>query len=165
MDIPIVTRLNAFDALVRNAFILHIPAESLESEEDCSPFTVGPLVSNYPADLAPTHLQRTILHHPWLDLLPIPAMRDNIIRGIQEGIYDEEQLSQDLICELLNFEAIDSAPLMIWGDSWDISGWEFSPGFFARWGSLLQGCPEVLQATNAWRAKRNEKLLELSIDT
>ena len=163
-DLPTVTRLNAFDALARNALILEIPVELLESDDDNSPFLLQGHQSlqtrNYPGQLAPTLLQKSIKHHPWLDLLPIPGLRDNILRGIEAGLLDEECLCQELVCDLLNLDATSKPSLMIWGDSWDISGWEFSPDFFRKWACLLAGSPEVWRATNYWRAKRCEMRLE-----
>lgn len=169
-DLPSVTRLNAFDALARNALVLGIPVELLESDDDNSPFFVAqegsPLmeVRAYPAHLTPTALQKSVPHHPWLDLLPIPGLRDNILRGIEAGLVDEELLSQELVCELLNLEATSVPPLTIWGDSWDVNGWEFSPDFFRRWGWLLKDSPEVWQATNRWRMRRREPRLEFILN-
>ncbi|KAI0113336.1 hypothetical protein F4814DRAFT_440661 [Daldinia grandis] len=137
-DLPLLSRLNSFDALARNAMILSIPVEVLESEDGNSPFTLqGPQPADSasqtsPVRLSPTALQRTVKHHPWLDLFPIPGMRDNILRGIQAGQIDEDQVSHDLICDFLNLETTSAASLVIWGDSWDINGWEFSPDFFSK---------------------------------
>lgn len=169
-DLPLVTRLNAFDALARNALVLGIPVELLESDDDESPFfhpQEGPQLTEaraYPENLSPTALQRSVRHHPWLDLLPVPGLRDNILWAIEAGLLDEERLSQELVCELLNLEASSEPPLTIWGDAWDVNGWEFSPDFFRRWAWLLRDSPEVWQATNYWRAKRREPRLEFILN-
>lgn len=170
-DLPSVARLNAFDALARNAQILAIPAELLESDDDSSPFLYhGPELSGsrspcqFPRHLSPTALQKTIKHHPWLDLLPIPKLRDNILRGIELGILNEDQLCQELVCDLLDTEATEHPALTIWGDSWDIAGWEFSPAFFRKWNPLIQDIPEVWQATNYWRSKRNARSVEFVLN-
>ncbi len=104
-DLPTLTRLNAFDALARNALVLGISVESLESDDvDSLFFRERPLlpatdgtVRSFPAHLSPTALQRTVKHHPWLDLFPIPRMRDNILQGIQDGVLDEEVLCNELV--------------------------------------------------------------------
>ena len=164
-DLPALTRINAFDALARNAFILQIPVELLESEDGPSPFLLeGPLafaaVPTSPPDLAPTKLQREVQHHPWLDLLPVPALRDNILAGIRDGRFDEDELAQQLVCDLLKTDAIQNAHLMIWGNSWEIDGWEFSSEFLERWASILVDCPQVLRATNRWRGLRGSPPLD-----
>jgi hypothetical protein len=167
--LPGVSRFNAFDALARNALVLGIPVELLESDDGPSPFVQPRYAAmvpsrNFPGQLAPTHLQRTVMHHPWLDLFPVPGMRDNMLRGIQLGLLDEDQLCQELVCDLLDLDASSTASVLVWGDSWDVSGWEFSPEFFRKWAFLLQGCAEVLAATNSWREKRHELRIELVLN-
>lgn len=164
-DLPLVTRLNTFDALARNALTLRIPLEYLETDEHSSVFNYqGPTTSgeqpSLPANLRPTALQKAVTHHSWLDLFPIPRMRDNILRGIDAGTYDEDVLCDTLCCDLLNFDKDTNAALVVWGESWDATGWEFSAEFFTRWGALLEGCTEVLETTNHWRQKRGVKILK-----
>ncbi|KAF6823939.1 hypothetical protein CMUS01_10481 [Colletotrichum musicola] len=168
-DLPFVTRLSTFDALVRNALMLCIPVEYLESEDQASLFNFeGPSApiedSGLPATLRPTALQRTVRHHPWLDLFPIPRMRDNILCGIQAGIYDEVVLCDVLCCELLDLDGPNNAALVVWGEPWDAAGWEFSAQFFNKWGSLLRGCEGVLETTNSWRRKRGARCIEYNLN-
>lgn len=169
-DLPLVTRLNTFDALARNALMLRIPREYLETDDYSSLFNYqGPPPPSaeqpsLPTYLRPTALQQTVTHHSWLDLFPIPRMRDNILRGIEAGKYDEDELCDTLCCDLLKFDENTKAALVVWGESWDATGWEFSAEFFARWGVLLQGCTEVLETTNYWRQKRGERRLEYKLD-
>ncbi|KAI8716844.1 hypothetical protein NCS52_00978900 [Fusarium sp. LHS14.1] len=160
-DLPGLTRLNTFDALARNALMLQIPLEYLETDDYSSIFNrLGPQSSGnqpaFPAYLAPTQLQKSVPHHSWVDLFPIPGMRDNILLGIEAGEYDEDLLCDTLCCDLLDFDANTKASLVVWGEAWDAGAWEFSPEFFKRWGMLLRGCPEVLETTNHWRQKRGE---------
>lgn len=160
-DLPVVTRLNTFDALARNALLLQIPFEYLETDDHVSVFNLrGPMPltrsepPSLPTHLAPTTLQKSVAHHSWLDLFPIPGMRDNILRGIGAGVHDEDELCDALCCDLLNCNSSTKAAILVWGESWDATGWEFSASFFAKWGVLLQGCPEVLDTANYWRQKR-----------
>lgn len=169
-DLPFVTRLNTFDALVRNALMLRIPVEYLEAEDQASLFNLeGPSAapgeedSGLPATLRPTALQRTVRHHSWLDLFPIPRMRDNILCGIQAGVYDEDVLCDALCCELLDLDNPATAALVVWGEAWDAAGWEFSAQFFDKWGPLLRGCEGVLETTNSWRRKRGARCLEYNL--
>lgn len=170
-ELPALTRINTFDALARNAIVLGIPVHSLESDDGNSLFNFqspprpGEESLALPIDLCPTALQRRVQHHPWLDLLPIPKMRDNILCGIQAGELDEDQLCNEIICEILDLDAPSKASLIIWGDPWSISGWELSPRFFAKWSHLLGGCDEVLDATNYWRQKRGAMKIECDLGT
>lgn len=164
-DLPLVTRLNTFDALARNALMLRIPLEYLETDEHSSIFNHhGPPPPigdpSLRTHLRPTALQQAVTHHSWLDMFPIPGMRDNILRGINSGADDEDLLCDTLCCDLLKFDNDTNAALVVWGESWDATGWEFSAELFARWGVLLQGCAEVLETTNYWRQKRGARRLE-----
>lgn len=162
-DLPTLTRLNALDALMQNALVLQIPFEFLETDDYDSPFSVyGPHTAlTVPQCLSPTAMQRAVVHHSWLDLFPIPRMRDNILWGIQSGQLDEEKLCNALCCDLVNMTAKSPSNLVIWGEPWDITGWEFSESFFKTWGPLLYGCSEVVAATNHWRSLRGERKLTI----
>ncbi|KAF2014683.1 hypothetical protein BU24DRAFT_463450 [Aaosphaeria arxii CBS 175.79] len=63
----------------------------------------------------------------------------------------------DLCMDLLNVEAEDLGKrpaLMVWGEPWDIMGWEANLSFLKKWGWLIRGCPEILEGSNYWREKR-----------
>lgn len=78
--------------------------------------------AHYPQALCPTPIQRTISHHPWIDLWPIPRMRHNLL--LNAGNYDEDQLCNDLV----EFRGLmnEQSGLIVWGEPWDIWGWEVS---------------------------------------
>ncbi|KAF5874947.1 uncharacterized protein Bfra_003400 [Botrytis fragariae] len=46
-----------------------------------------------------------------------------------------------------------------WGDPWNVESWEVTPGFVKRWSWALEGCDDLIQASNKWRASRNERLI------
>ncbi|KAJ9141646.1 hypothetical protein NKR23_g7811 [Pleurostoma richardsiae] len=162
-DLPTLARINVLNALANNALALGIPIKDLQSETCTSPFTFqGPEQPgtvdrslSAPACLRPTALQRIVPHHPWLDVFPIPAMRDNILLGVERGLVDEDELCGDMMStEDAGGDA--PAPIVVWGESWDVRSWELSASFWRKWGWLVQGCPEALEATNFWREKRGE---------
>lgn len=53
--------------------------------------------------------------------------------------------------------------ILSWSDPWDISGWEVTERFVSRWAFLLQGCPDVVESANKWRALRGEDPLVVEI--
>lgn len=53
-----------------------------------------PMPENIPPSLQPTPLQRQIEHEPWIDLFPLPALRDALIRA--QGLYDDCDLCFDM---------------------------------------------------------------------
>jgi hypothetical protein len=46
---------------------------------------------------------------------------------------------------------------MVWDTPWSWEGWELSESFVDRWRWALEGCDEVLEATNPWREFRGEE--------
>lgn len=165
--LPSVQRVNVFNALSTNASALGLTTAWLYYDA-ISPFgRPGPVSPNqdrdalrYPEALKPTELQRTVAHHPWLDLFPLGRMRDNFIRAIEDpDVCDEDALCCDLV-EFGEGAEANSPSLIVWGEPWDPRGWEASMSFLNKWGWLLEGCPEILEGTNYWREKRGEKRLK-----
>lgn len=165
--LPAIIQVNVFNALGRNAAALCVSKDWLLCEA-ISPFSLqGPglgalamaLTSSQscPDSLRPTALQLSVLHHPWIDLLPIPRLRDNILYATAvSAICDEDSLCYDMV--EVSSES-DKASLIVWGEPWDPRGWEVSVAFLRKWGWLLKGCPELLEATNYWRQKRGDTRL------
>lgn len=115
-----------------------------------------------PPALQPTFLQRTIPHEEWVDIIPHPVWRDNVIRAI--GSFDEDQLWSDTIGGLFEgfpHSEIEQRGVIVWSPPWDVSGWEMSEGFLRKWGWSLKNCDDILNATNTWRRKRGEEPLNL----
>ncbi|KAL6233787.1 hypothetical protein BDW75DRAFT_214137 [Aspergillus navahoensis] len=172
-----LTRVNFLRALHTNIEILGYSAAEMHDDALSQFGTAGPVRSSvrptssslFPASLQPTPLQLTVPHHPWLDLLPIPQMRDNLIlaeAGVGEGCgYDDVQLCRDMCgYGTLSIPADRSAGngetgIIIWRDPWDPEGWEVTETFLRRWGWVVAGCMELFRATNRWRAVRGERPL------
>ncbi|KAK3934274.1 hypothetical protein QBC46DRAFT_400251 [Diplogelasinospora grovesii] len=168
--LPVLIRLNVLNALACNAVSMGFPPEGLCRDEFISPYSEqGPPNphspvprTSCPKTLLPTAAQRTISHHPWIDLFPFPRFRDNALHGVAAGVFDEDELCGDI----LDVNAPDTgakAALITWGEPSDFRGWEASVEFLRKWGWLFRGCPELIEATNYWRAKRGEKTLDLRV--
>lgn len=140
---------------------------------------VFPLNPNIPVALAPTLCQQAYPHPIWINLIPFPRMRDNLIR--QQGRFSPYELLQDLIGELmganqyprreetpLTISVTDPVPydedtvttgrkgLIVWGEPHESQSWEATPGFFAKWAWAAEGCDDLLESSNRWRAIRGE---------
>jgi hypothetical protein len=103
--------------------------------------------------LAPTTLQQRVPHQPWMDLFPLPALRDKLIRA--EEPFDSCELCFDILGALVeknipwvrnngSMAASDTygaheRGILIWGDPWLIASWELSEGFWMRWSWLFRG--------------------------
>ncbi|KAJ9138092.1 hypothetical protein NKR23_g8671 [Pleurostoma richardsiae] len=119
-----------------------------------------PYPSTVPPSLVPTELQCTVPHESWVDIIPHPVWRDNVLRAL--GNFDEDDLWSDVIGGLFEgFPAseVERRGVIAWSPPWDASGWEISKGFWRKWGWSLRGCEEVLEATNRWRRHRGEEPL------
>ncbi|KIW98149.1 uncharacterized protein Z519_01733 [Cladophialophora bantiana CBS 173.52] len=158
-----LVKFNVFRALLDNTRALGFTLEWLEGDA-VSPFSqVGfdrlidesPAMSTCPRYLKPTTLQNLIEHHPWIDLFPIPRMRDNILRA--DPSFDEDALCHDMV-EICGSPG-ERSGLIVWGDPWDPRNWEVGEDFLKNWGWVIQDCWELFAATNYWRAQRGEEKL------
>ena len=73
---------------------------------------------------------------------------------IAEGTYDANALCLDVLGLFHGYEGRECNGAMVWGDPWDLGNWEVSEGFVGKWGWLLKGCQELVEATNYWRGRR-----------
>lgn len=87
-------------------------------------------------------------------------MRDNILMRMQNGDLDEDQLLSELVCQFDGSPSAQKSSLMFCGDSWDMSGWEFSPEFLERWSSLFDGCKEIFDIAPQWEMRRDAMTVE-----
>lgn len=161
-----IVHFNVFHGLARNAALLGMQNEWL-IKGTTSPFVLPGLSSrkdpSCPTNMLPTALQRTTPHHPWIDLWPLPRMRNNFLQASLQirGTVDEDAMCRDIV-DVGAGEGIEKAALVIWGDAWDPRNWEATEGFLRKWGWLLEGCGEIVEGTNCWRRRRGEKPFRLS---
>ncbi|KAH7146172.1 hypothetical protein EDB81DRAFT_869074 [Dactylonectria macrodidyma] len=168
-----IMQINIFHALHRNSEALGqsnlwlfcdsvspFGDASLENAlNPCNVISAAGMAAQYPRGLAPTTLQLSTPHHPWVDLFPWPKLRDRIIWLC----YAAETMDDgDLCFDMAEFDASrdrDNVSLIVWGEPWDPRGWEATVPFLKKWGWLLEGCTELLEGTNHWRAQRGERKL------
>ena len=161
-------QLNIINSLTRNSAILGFTTDWLVCAS-ISPFPCtqqgpkpGTLRAPCPDNLIPTKLQLEVQHHPWVDLFPLPRMPDNFLLAITSILPPEKeaQLWEDVV-ELGGEK--DWSGFVVWGESWDPRNWEATVPFLRRWGWLLRGCPEIVEATNYWRCCRGESPIEAEV--
>lgn len=87
----------------------------------------GPL----PQSLRPTQLQLTVTHQPYIDCLPFPRLRENLIISSGTLINDKEFFA-DLIVAQGNFFHLDKGR-----GGWDSAAWMMSSAFKQKWGFLF----------------------------
>ena len=100
--------------------------------------TVQRIFNTLKPDLRPNSEQITIKHHPYMDILPFPTLRNNLITR-QEKI-DEGELFQDMVMSLVCWggagigrkDREDSTDYASTGTPWDIRSWEARVLVFAE---------------------------------
>ncbi|KAL1856964.1 hypothetical protein Daus18300_010524 [Diaporthe australafricana] len=181
---------NVFRAFISNKRTLNTlvagctdaPSASLNTCLFSGPYrddtTSYPLNPNIPLSLVPTRLQQARLHSLYINLIPFPGVRDNLIK--HEGRFDHWELLQDLIGELMGITTpverqgtpLVAKPdedevtagrngLIVWGEPYDMQSWEATPGFIAKWAWAVDGCDELVKCSNRWRLKRGEEPMRL----
>lgn len=158
-----LTKANVFRACGHNLQLIGFSMDNVD-DDAVSPFNTAfaPEASSpvendtIPPSLRPTKTQRRITHHPWLDFFPLPKMRDNLIQAGDD--WDDGELCHDIM-GFWNTPSSGDAGLLVWGEPWDIRNWEVTEAFLKKWQWVVRGCPELMNATNAWRTKRGEKLI------
>ncbi|KAL2782602.1 hypothetical protein BJX66DRAFT_320305 [Aspergillus keveii] len=152
-----LTRVNVYRAYLHNIALIGLSPNGLCEAEILSPFNgMRPWTStktSLPPALQPTETQVFQAHHPWLDFFPHPKARDNLIR--EQDNYDEDELCLDILGFWNN--NVPENMLLVWGEPSIPGNWEVTELFIEKWGWVIHGCPELLQSTNEWRARRGEK--------
>jgi hypothetical protein len=186
---------NVFRGLLQNKNLVDrltipslVPGLQREIQTDPTAFlrhsAILPIAPQYPGSLEPTSVQMSVNHFSWIDYLPCPTMRENLIR--REFEFDHAEFVEDLVGTLINLSIFTTTSssfllqsvsksdgeddvgcmastsgngLVIWGEPYLISSWELTPRFLHKWGWTLVGCKELMESTNCWRASRGERPL------
>lgn len=162
-----VVQNNVLRGLLSNIMSLGLTLRFISEDDSQSLFYTKPANSpipfiSLPPSLLPTVAQFTIPHHPWIDLLPCPRLRDSIIFACQEMTeLAETQLCEDMAgAGQLQMNG-DGPGLVVWGDAHLISSWEVSQPLLNKWKKIFIGCDQLIQSSNNWRASRNEVPLKI----
>lgn len=116
--------------------------------------------SHLPPNLRPTPLQRAEIHHPILDLLPWPTVRDKLIRvfsipmEMRPGVAAKPTALVDFV-----YDIEDSAEgVRIWGDDpYSDRNWEVGEKVFKGWWWAFD--TDVVERSNIMRELRGARLL------
>jgi len=118
-------------------------------------------------DYTPTQRAAAGKYETWFDNIPSPRLRDNFIRASLDAArtgFDPDEVWEDVIGGLYEgYMDTENKGFVAWSDPWSERGWEVSEGFVRKWGFLLEGCDEVMAATNRWRELRGEDRLIVEI--
>lgn len=125
--------------------------------------TVQKIFQTLKPDLRPSSEQITIKHHPYIDILPFPTLRKNLI--IHQGEVDEDEFFLDILTGLVCWggagigrrDREESTGYASTGTPWDVRSWEARVWFSNKYWTLLGGEDgELVRQSEWWRSIRGE---------
>ncbi|KAB5576345.1 hypothetical protein GE09DRAFT_955278 [Coniochaeta sp. 2T2.1] len=161
-----------------------ITQEVLCADESLSPFfrpgaaatpsstveTVQRIFKTLKPDLRPSREQITVEHHPYIDILPFPTLRKNLIRE-QKGL-DEDEFFEDILTGLVCWggagvgqrDRAANTGYVSTGSPWDVRSWEARAWFAKKYWNLLGGDEGELVRQSEWyRGVRGEGSLVVEV--
>ncbi|SPN99603.1 uncharacterized protein DNG_02455 [Cephalotrichum gorgonifer] len=157
-----VSELTILRAMLRISQRLNVT--SFWQLDAASPFTTGSATPQHelPVSFRPTPSQLLVPHHPIIDILPWPNVREKLI-GIMQLPDEVRPEGAEGPMALLNFayDIEDGAEgIRIWGaDVYDPGAWEVGQVLFERWWFLFDR--EIVANSNRWRMLRGASALRL----
>ncbi len=149
-------------AMANMSILLHLNGRPFEGWVDFYTEDLPTPSDNAPPSLQPTSLQKTVSHESWVDIIPYPVMRDNILKD--QGNLDTDALCDDFLGGMYDgLSEVQSRGMILWGEPWSEDGWEVSDGFARKWSFLLKGCGDLIESTNSWREARGEERLVVEV--
>ena len=121
-------------------------------------------------DLRPSREQIVIKHHPYIDILPFPTLRKNLITHQQD--IDEDEVFHDMLTGLMCWGGAGvgrrdrdiSTGNASTGTPWDHRSWEARPWFLRKYWTLLGGEDgELVRQSEWWRSVRGDDALEIEV--
>jgi hypothetical protein len=118
-------------------------------------------------DLRPSREQISVKHHPYIDILPFPTLRKNLITHQEE--IDEDEFFQDVLTGLVCWGSAGigkrdrqvSTGYASTGTPWDVRSWEARVWFLKKYWTLLGGEDgELVRQSEWWRSMRGDDCVE-----
>ncbi|KAK7420806.1 hypothetical protein QQX98_002610 [Neonectria punicea] len=159
---------------------IHMPVS--KDFTPCRNAVVRPSHRAIPDCLVPTQLQMNSAHPTWMDMIPFPRIRDNLIT--RQFLFHHMHFLEDLIGDLkyvvprndeltLPVSLWDpqnkddtqadqvTKGLVLWGEPYLKESWEVTACFLAKWAWVAEGCGDIIEISNGWRIIRGEDALVL----
>ncbi|RMJ13662.1 hypothetical protein BHE90_004998 [Fusarium euwallaceae] len=128
-----------------------------------------------PPCLQPTQLQMNLPHPTWIDALPFPKIRDNLLR--RQHLFHHGQFLSDLVgyftyapitasqgieVQVKETDSIGNG-LVLWGEPYSQENWEFTPEFLIKWAWVIVDYDELVESSNRWRTVRGDDPIDVSL--
>ncbi|KAL8650557.1 MAG: hypothetical protein Q9210_003749 [Variospora velana] len=114
-------------------------------------------------DLRPSSEQIAVDHHPYIDILPFPMLRKNLIMHQEE--IDEDGFFHDMLTGLMCWGGAgigrrnrqEFTGYASTGTPWDVRSWEAKEWFLKKYWALVGGDDgELVRQSEWWRSMRGE---------
>ncbi|KAI4279704.1 MAG: hypothetical protein L6R35_006037 [Caloplaca aegaea] len=114
-------------------------------------------------DLRPSSEQIAVDHHPYIDILPFPTLRKNLI--IHQEEIDEDGFFHDMLTGLMCWggagigtrDRQEFTGYASTGTPWDVRSWEAKGWFLKKYWALVGGDDgELVRQSEWWRSMRGE---------
>ena len=121
-------------------------------------------------DLRPSREQIVIQHHPYIDIIPFPTLRKNLLTHQQD--FDEDEVFHDMLTGLVCWGGAGmgrrdrdiSTGKASTGTPWDVRSWEARLWFLEKYWSLLGGEDgELVRQSEWWRSMRGDDPVEIEV--
>ncbi|KAL8856749.1 MAG: hypothetical protein Q9178_006707 [Gyalolechia marmorata] len=128
--------------------------------------TVQGIFKTLKPDLRPSSEQITVNHHPYIDILPFPTLRKNLI--IHQEEIDEDGFFHDMLTGMVCWggagigrkDRQESTGYASTGTPWDVRSWEARVWFLKKYWTLLGGEDgELVRQSEWWRNMRGDDTL------
>ncbi|KAJ6180604.1 hypothetical protein N7519_011065, partial [Penicillium mononematosum] len=129
-----ISQYNIIRAILFNAELMGLTLDLL-NEDLASQFNlIGPSTSatRLPASLCPSPKQKKIIHHPWIDLIPMLSLREALLARVD--VLDEDEVCSDLYGGCASQEV----GLCVWGEAWDPRAYEVSETLTRKWSWMVK---------------------------
>ena len=132
--------------------------------------TVQRIFKTLKPDLRPSSEQITVQHHPYIDILPFPTLRKNLITHQEE--IDEDEFFDDMLTGLVCWGGAGigrkdrevSTGYASTGTPWDVRSWEARVWFLKKYWTLLGGEDgELVRQSEWWRSIRGDDTLNMEV--
>lgn len=159
-----VHELTILRAMLRIADRLGCNNQQLWELGCLSPFNSGETVptNHLPVTWRPTASQITVPHHPVIDFLPWPSVRDRVLMifSLPEEARPPQAAGPMALVNLVYDLEDNSEGVRIYGgDPYEASSWEVGQVFFERWWFLFDR--DIIETSNNWRRLRGAQPLLL----
>lgn len=165
---------------------IYIPPVRADVYTPCNLAVVRPTHQAIPDCLVPTQLQMNSPHPTWMDIIPFPRIRDNLIK--RQYLFHHTNFLEDLIGDVIYLTASedeltlpappwtrqgedgdqtdhDTKGLVLWGEPHLKESWEVTSRFLGKWAWTTEGCEEIIDISNGWRVTRGEDPLGISVSS